>query len=51
MVAVECELPVKEVMSPKFEGLDDGVEFPVVIGISALGLTEFLAEEGYRVRS
>ena len=43
MIAVECEFPVEKVMSPVFEGLDDGIQFPIIVGIANFGVTELLA--------
>ena len=49
VVAVEGELSMEKVMPPKLEGLDDGVQFSVIVGVPDLRLTEFLSEEGYRM--
>ena len=49
VVAVESEHPMEKVMSPKLEGLDDGIQLPVVVGILTFRFTELLTEKGYRV--
>ena len=49
MVAVEGELPMENVMSPKLEGLDDRIQLPVVVGILTFRFAELLIEERYRV--
>ena len=50
MVAIESEVSIEEVMPPKLQGLYDGKELPVVIGITPLCVVKLLAEVGYRVR-
>ena len=38
VVAVEREVVVKKVMSPESERLDYGVELPIIVRVSRLGL-------------
>ena len=41
---------MEQIVSPKFEGLHDGLELPVIIGIPSFGFTKLFTEEGNRVK-